>query len=121
MTEAIYRIRFYRSVTGRCQACDYARAMPGSHQAKAKRWFKALSQRGPDIPADYGKHLRDSVWELRVVIQRHQHRFLYLFWNRNIVVTNAFLKKTGVVPPAEIEKALRTMSDWVARHAREEP
>ncbi|MBI5202329.1 MAG: hypothetical protein HY925_12135 [Elusimicrobia bacterium] len=31
------------------------------------------------------------------------------------VVTNAFLKKSDPVPPAEIERALAALSDWRAR------
>ena len=120
MPEREYRIRFYRTISDRCQACDYARAMIEPHQVKAKRWFAALSDKGPAIPADYGKYLRDGVWELRLSIQHHQHRFLYLFWHKDILVTNEFLKKTDAVPPEEIERALRAMSDWVARRARRE-
>ncbi|MFI5345995.1 MAG: hypothetical protein ACHQ51_06440 [Elusimicrobiota bacterium] len=39
-----HRIQFYRSSAGRCQACDYARAMNVEHQAKTKRWFVALAE-----------------------------------------------------------------------------
>ena len=80
MNKAKYRIYFYRNSAGRCQACDYARVMNINHQAKAKRWFIALAEMGPELPEDYGKHLRDGVWELRIIMQRHQHRFLYAFW-----------------------------------------
>jgi phage-related protein len=115
-----YKFLFYRSASGRCQACDYARAMDVAHQAKAKRWFVALSESGPELPEDYGKHLRDGVWELRVVVRRHQHRFLYSFWKDVIVVTNAFLKKSDKVPPSEIERSRRAMADWIARRGWED-
>lgn len=62
-----------------------------------------------------GKHLRDGVWELRIIIQHHQHRFLYSFWKDIIVVTNAFLKKSREVPPARIEQSRKAMADWIAR------
>jgi hypothetical protein len=87
-----YLIYFYRSAGGKCQACDYARAMDVAHQAKAKRWFKALAELGPEMPEEYGKHLRDGIWELRVIIAHHQHRFLYFFRGGLIVVTNSLLK-----------------------------
>ncbi len=90
------------------------------HQAKAKRWFMALSELGPDLPADYGKHLRDGVWELRVILQHHQHRFLYSFWREIIVVTSAFLKKSGKVPEPEIEKSRKAMADWIDRRGWED-
>lgn len=115
-----YRIHFYRSHSGRCQACDYARGMDIHHQAKAKRWFIALAEMGPDLPSDYGEHLRDGVWELRVIIQHHQHRFLYSYWKYIIVVTNAFLKKSREVPEGEIEKSRELMADWISRRGWED-
>ena len=115
-----YRVYFYRSAHGRCQACDYARAMDTNHQAKAKRWFVALAELGMDLPEDYGKPLGDGVWELRVILQHHQHRFLYSFWEDIIVVTNAFLKKSTRVPSSEIEKSRKAMADWIARRGWEE-
>lgn len=90
------------------------------HQAKAKRWFVALADMGQDLPEDYGKHLRDGVWELRVIIQHHQHRFLYSFWNDIIVVTNAFLKKSRTVPKKEIDKSRKAMADWINRRGWED-
>lgn len=91
-----------------------------NHQAKAKRWFVALGEMGPELPEDYGKHLRDGVWELRIIIQHHQHRFLYSFWKDIIVVTNAFLKKSAKVPPTEIEKSRKAMADWIGRRGWED-
>lgn len=90
------------------------------HQAKAKRWCKALADLGPDLPEEYGKHLRDGVWELRLIIQHHQHRFLYSFWKDLIVVTNAFLKKSAEVPAGEIERSRKAMADWLARRGWED-
>ncbi|MGQ0568837.1 MAG: type II toxin-antitoxin system RelE/ParE family toxin [Armatimonadota bacterium] len=110
-----FDIVFYRTKNGKCQACDYARAMDINHQAKAKRWFQELAKLGEELPPEYGEHLRDGVWELRINIQHHQHRFLYSFWKDIIVVTNAFLKKSQKVPPAEIERSRKAMADWIAR------
>lgn len=110
-----YRIYFYRDRNGRCQACDYARSMDINHQAKAKRWFLALAEFGPKLSQEYGKHLRDNVWELRIISGHHQHRFLYFYWKDIVVVTNAFLKKSAKVPKVEIEKSRVAMGDWVFR------
>ena len=94
--------------------------MDDAHQAKAKRWFIALAEMGPDIPSDYGKHFRDGVWELRVIIQHHQHRFFYSFWKDIVVVTNAFLKKSPAVPESEIEKSRKSLADWINRECWED-
>lgn len=115
-----FRVYFYRTAAGKCQACDYARAMDIRHQAKAKRWFVALAEMGPKLPEEYGKHLRDGVWELRVILQHHQHRFLYSFWKNIVVVTNAFLKKSQKVPECEIKISQKAMADWISRKGWED-
>ena len=120
-TRGRYRVVFYRDDRGKCQACDYARSMDINHQAKAKRWFHALAELGPALPDDYGKHLRDGIWELRVIIGHHQHRFLYAFRKEIVVVTNAFLKKSRAVPNAELERAKKAMAEWDERDGRETP
>lgn len=70
---------------------------------------------GPELPSEYGKHLRNGIWELRVIIQHHQHRFLYGYWKNVVVVTNAFLKKSQEVPPREIEWSRQALADWIER------
>lgn len=74
-----------------------------------------MAELGPELPSEYGKHLRDGVWELRIIIQHHQHRFLYSYWNDIIVVTNAILKKSRKVLPADIERSRKAMADWIDR------
>lgn len=113
--EAKYRVIFYRAPNGKCQACDYARAMDINHRAKAKRCFQALAQLGPDIPVDYGKYLRQGIWELRIVVHYHQHRFLYFFRRDIILVTNAFLKKSQEVPESELNTAFKARAEWSFR------
>lgn len=86
--------------------------MTERHRFKLKRCFLALREWGERIPLEYGKHLRDGVWELRVIIEHHQHRFLYGFVGRVVLVTSAFLKKSNAVPEIEIERALLRLKDW---------
>jgi phage-related protein len=74
---------------------------------------------GPELPGEYGKRLRDGIWELRIIVLHHQHRFLYSFWGNIVLVTNAFLKKSQEVPEGEIEKSIKAMADWQARRGWE--
>ena len=74
---------------------------------------------GPDLPEEYGKRLRDGIWELRIIVRHHQHRFLYSFWGNIVLVTNAFLKKSREVPELEIERSLKATTDWKARRGWE--
>jgi phage-related protein len=94
--------------------------MDANHRAKAKEAFIALSELGREVSRVYGKYLRDGVWELRVIFQHHQHRFLYSFWKDIIVVTNAFLKKSAKVPETEIERARKLMDEFIRTRGWEE-
>ena len=114
-----FKILFYRDAGGRCQACEYAREMQGHHRAKADKCFQALAEYGPEIPDDYGRHLGEGIWELRIAIGHHQHRFLYVFCREKVLVTNAFLKKSRKVPESEIETAKRRLADWRDRFHHE--
>lgn len=112
----IRRVVFYRDRRGWCQPCDYARAMTERHRLKLKRAVLALRDCGEQIPRDLGKYLRDGVWELRVIIEHHQHRFLYGFVGPDAVVTAAFLKKSAAVGDIEIERARLRLKDWEERN-----
>lgn len=90
--------------------------MTERHQAKLKWAFLVLREAGKEIPRDYGKYLRDGVWELRVNVEHHSHRFLYGFVGPDAVVTGAFLKKSAVVPSIEIERARLRLKDWEERN-----
>lgn len=89
------------------------------HRVKASRWFVELSKQGPNLPRDYAKYLRDGIWELRVSIVGHQHRFLFACRNEVVIVTNAFLKKSKRVPEEEIERARAAASDWIDKRGWE--
>lgn len=115
-----YPIEFYRDRLNRCQACDYVRVMDERHRAKMQKLFALLSRVGPEVPSDYGKRLSRGVWELRVAIEHHQHRFLFVFRRGRILVTHAFLKKTQRVPQEEIRRALFLADAWEAAHGSQE-
>lgn len=61
-------------------------------------------------------YLGAGLYELRVAAERHQHRMMYFFHGKElIVVTSAFLKKEDSVPSAELARAGRYRTDWLAR------
>ncbi|MBI3552196.1 MAG: type II toxin-antitoxin system RelE/ParE family toxin [Elusimicrobia bacterium] len=83
--------------------------MKQDHRDKAGDWFRLLARMGPRLPVNYGKYLRDGVWELRVAIEHHQHRFLF-----------SFLKKSREVPDQEIERSRKNMAEFIRRQGWEE-
>ena len=75
-----------------------------------------LECEGDKLERPITAYLEDGIHELRVIVERHQHRILYFFHGKTIVVlTNAFLKKDGKVPKSEIRRAKAARADWLIR------
>jgi phage-related protein len=110
-----YQVLFYESVTGRCFAEEFLGSLPVKVRAKVSRWLRKLEECGPDLPRPYADIVRGKIRELRVIFASSQFRFLYFFYNRYIVISHGFIKKTGEVPENEIEKAENLMFDFQER------
>lgn len=65
--------------------------------------------------ANFVKHLREGVYELRVQHDGNLYRVFFVFDEGNIVMLlNGFQKKTQKVPEREIEKAIRLKNEYYA-------
>ncbi|MDE2291311.1 MAG: type II toxin-antitoxin system RelE/ParE family toxin [Elusimicrobia bacterium] len=114
-----FRLEFYRTQAGREPALDYIRAQVKAHRAKIGRLLRYLEETGHQARRPYADHLGGGLYELRIPIESHQHRLLYFFHGREvIVVTSGLLKNEGRVPPAELERARRYRDDWLRRFGR---
>jgi len=56
--------------------------------------------------------LRDKIYEVRIRVDRVQHRVLYFFGSRGAVVLSHGLVKEGKVPDREIELAVRRKATY---------
>ena len=111
-----YQMEFYRTVRGDEPALDYIRAQVKTHRAKIGRALRYLEELGHLARRPMADYLGAGLYELRVAAESHQHRMLYFFHGKElIVVTSAFLKKGDAVPPPELARAARYRADWLAR------
>lgn len=110
------RLEFYRTIRGDQPPLDYIRAQVWTHRGKIGRALRALQELGHLARRPLADYLGDGLYELRVVADGHQHRMLYFFHQRTmIVVTSAFLKNEAAVPPEELARAKRYRADWLER------
>ena len=107
-----YSVEFFRDKRNRCPSQEYLGAMPEEHRAKALKMMQLLQEKGPMLPRPYADGLRDKIRELRVSHGTFEHRFLYFFDDKKIIVTHGFLKKTNKVDNSEINLAIRYMNEW---------
>jgi len=91
-----FRLEFYRTVAGSEPALEYIRAQVKSHRAKIGRALQYLEDTGHLARRPQVDYLGNDIYELRVAIDQHQHRLLYFFHGRSvIVVTSGLLKNEG--------------------------
>lgn len=112
-----YRVEFYVSRRSESYIDDFLDEIPEKHRGKILQWMHQLQTHGPNLPRPYADVLEDGIRELRVQFGNHKYRLLYFFHQKNIVITNAFLKKTGPVPSEEIQRAKRLRFDWLQRNS----
>ena len=101
-----YTLEFYRTPKGTEPALDYIRSQIKSHRSKIGRALQYLEDLGHLARRPQVDYLGDQIYELRVAIEQHQHRLLYFFHGRSIIViTSGILKNEGKVPPSETDRA----------------
>jgi phage-related protein len=109
-----WRLSFFRQERGDEPVLDFLRALPKAARIEAGAALSDLEERGPRLRRPGADYLRDGVYELRFSSQKVQYRILYFFAGRDVVLTNAFIKKTKKVPGEEIERAIRRWAQWQA-------
>lgn len=111
-----FRLEFYETEAGDVPALEYIRRQIKDHRWKIGQALQILEETGPLARRPLVDYLGDGLYELRVIVERHQHRLLYFFHGRTvIVVTSGFLKNQAEVPEAEKVRAKRFRADWLAR------
>ena len=111
-----FSLEFYRTSTGAEPALEYIRAQSKRHRAKIGRALRYLEDMGHTARRPQVDYLGGEIYELRVAIEQHQHRLLYFFHGRSIiVVTSGLLKNVGKVPQSEIDRARKYRADWMGR------
>ena len=92
-------------------------------QDKCRVRLERLEQRGHELRRPEADLLRDGVYELRVALQGVNYRVLYFFHGRDAVVVSHGVVKERIVPPREIDLAIRRKAQFAAnpdKHTYEE-
>ena len=112
-----YEIEFYKKAgQERSSVNEYLDAMLEKHRHKALAIMARLEEEGPNLKRPHADVLSGSkIRELRCGFHNLEHRFLYFFVNKVIIMTHGFLKKTDAVPKGEITRAEQAMEDWIRR------
>ena len=105
-------VYIYQTTNGRAPLINWLKGQNQRVQDKATELVTLLEGRGHKLSMPHAKVLRSGIWELRVIVQRVQHRILYAFVGKNIVLLTHGLTKTDKVPAKEIDKAIRYKNEY---------
>jgi len=111
-----WEVEYYSTPTGKKPVKDFIESLPVKLKAKFFRDVELLEEFGTGLTMPHAKHLQEGIYELRVRVGNDRSRILYFFFgDREIYLTNGFIKKTSKTPPGELEKALKYKADHERR------
>lgn len=106
------RLLLFREADGTVPVLDWLNELPPKARAKCRAWLERLRDSGHELRRPIVDYLRDGIYELRVGYGGVNYRVLYFFHEREIVVACHGLTKERIVPPKEIELALRRRNEF---------
>jgi hypothetical protein len=93
-------------------AQEYLDSMVANHMTKALAIMARLANQGPMLHRPHADAVRGKIRELRCGISTFEHRFLFFFDQRLIILTHGFLKKENAIPEREIVKAEKAYNQY---------
>ncbi len=107
-------IVFYREDDGTVPVLEWLDSLNDKARAKCLVRIERLKELGHQLRRPEADYLRDGIYELRISLQGIHHRILYFFCGHAVAVLSHGLVKERVVPPKEIELAMRRKSRFEA-------
>ena len=107
---------FFKNEKGICPADEWLANMKNKDvDAKFEALIELLEEHGHKLNRPHAAYLRDKIYELRANVKGSNYRLLYFFdKSKNGIITNGFIKKTRKVPDEEIDKAIKSMNEYLS-------
>ena len=101
-----FEVIFYETLDGECPIEEFLNSLDKKMRAKIIGMLEILEERGNMLREPYSKFFGDGIFELRCKFGSDITRVLYFFvYERKIVLTNGFVKKTIKTPVKQIQTA----------------
>lgn len=115
-----FEVEFYESEDGEdIPVQEFLDSLDLKMQAKLDMEIKLLSEKGNELRLPYSEHLEDGIFELRAKVGSDISRVLYFFYyEKRIILTHGFIKKTQKTPKSEIKKAKKYRQDFLERYGK---
>lgn len=114
----MFEVEYYETADGRIPVKEFLDSLPKKLRDKAMYSLKLLYEYGNTLREPYSKYLGEGIFELRVKFSSDIIRLFYFFYaDKNVVVTNGFIKKTMKLPGGEKRRAIQYKLDYLKRRA----
>ena len=111
-----FEVEFYTKDNGEKPAKDFILHLDVKMLAKVLGIINVLEEKGNQLREPYSKHLEDGIFEIRGRVGSDITRVLYFFYyEKKIILTNGFIKKTQETPKREIKLAKTYRKDYLER------
>jgi phage-related protein len=101
------KVIIYQEKDGKVPLLEWLDQLRAGVVAKCKEKIQRLRDMGHELRRPEADYLRDGIYELRVRVERIHYRILYFFHGQNAVVISHGLVREDIVPPKEIDKAIK--------------
>ena len=116
-----FNLVFYRKENGDCPVTEFLDGLNREMRYKMMQKLDYLELYGNHPKGDFTKPVGEGFFEVRAQNKTDISRIFFFFdKNRQIVLTNGFIKKTQRMPASELETAKRYRADYLARGLRRE-
>lgn len=115
----MFQVQFFEKENGDCPVENFILSLDTKMQAKIVGLLEILQENGNSLREPYSKHLSEGIFELRCKVGSNAARVLYFFYfEKRIILTNGFVKKTQKTPDKEIKLAKQRRQAFIERMDR---
>ena len=117
----LFDVEYYEKDDGTYPAEEFILSQDMKMQAKLFHLLELLELKGNELREPYSKPLSDGIFEIRAIQGNNITRVLYFFiYERKIILTNGFIKKTRKTPIEQIQTAKARQKDFLERMEKNE-
>jgi phage-related protein len=112
------KVIVFEAEDGTVPLLEWFGSIPPKAQDKCRVRLERLRELGHELRRPEADFLRDGIYELRAGLVGVNYRILYFFHGREAVVVSHGIVKERMVPPKEIDLALKRKAQFTANPAR---
>lgn len=111
-----FEVEFYTTGDGEKPAKEFLLSLDIKMRAKLMGIISILEEKGNALREPYSKYLDDGIFEIRGKVGNDISRVLYFFYyDKRIILTNGFIKKTQKTPSKELRIAKKYRKEFLER------